>query len=109
LINLKHLQEALDLGIIDIAENENGVKNADLIIVAIPVDATVKILPQVLDLISEKQTVMDVGSTKSGIVEAIKNHPKRNRYVVFTQCGEQKTVTQNLHKRKFFGKSCRNL
>ena len=80
----EHLQEALDLGIIDIAENlENGVKNADLIIVAIPVDATVKILPQVLDLISEKQTVMDVGSTKSGIVAAIKNHPKRKRFVAF--------------------------
>ena len=42
-----------------------------------------KILPQVLDLISEKQTVMDVGSTKSGIVTAIKNHPKRKRYVAF--------------------------
>lgn len=43
----EHLQDALDLGIIDIAENlENGVKTADLIIVAIPVDATVKVLPQ---------------------------------------------------------------
>ena len=58
-------------------------KNADLIITAIPVDATVKILPQVLDLITDKQTVMDTGSTKSGIVEAIKNHPKLKRFVAF--------------------------
>lgn len=80
----EHLKEALELGIISRAESlENGVKNADLIIVAIPVDATAKLLPIVLDLITDKQTVMDVGSTKSGIVEAIKNHPKRNRYVAF--------------------------
>lgn len=80
----EHLKEALELGIISRAESlENGVKNADLIIVAIPVDATAKLLPIVLDLINDKQTVMDVGSTKSGIVEAIKNHPKRNRYVAF--------------------------
>lgn len=79
-----HLQEALDLKIIDRAENlENGVKNADIIITAIPVDATVKIIPQVLDLVNENQTVMDTGSTKSGIVEAIKNHKNRNRFVAF--------------------------
>lgn len=79
-----HLQDALELGIIDRAEDfENGIKNADLIIVSIPVDATVKVLPQVLDLISDKQTVMDVGSTKSGIAEVVKNHSKRSRYVAF--------------------------
>lgn len=79
-----HLQEAIELGIINSSSDfETGVKNADLIIVAIPVDATVKVLPQVLDLISDKQTVMDVGSTKSGITAAIKDHPRRNRYVAF--------------------------
>lgn len=79
-----HLQEAIELGIINSSSDfETGVKNADLIIVAIPVDATVKVLPQVLDLISDKQTVMDVGSTKSGIAAAIKDHPRRNRYVAF--------------------------
>jgi prephenate dehydrogenase len=42
-----HLQEALDLGIIDRAETfEEGIKSADLIIVAIPVDATAKFYPK---------------------------------------------------------------
>ena len=102
-----HLQEALELGIIDIAENlENGVKNADLIIVAIPVDATVKILPQVLDLISEKQTVMDVGSTKSGIVTAIKNHPKRKRYVAFhPMWGTENSGPKSAQKESFSGRA----
>ena len=98
-----HLQEAQELGIIDRFENfENGIQNADLIITAIPVDATVKILPQVLDLISEKQTVMDVGSTKSGIVTAIKNHPKRKRFVAFHPMWGTENSGQNLRKKKVF-------
>jgi prephenate dehydrogenase len=62
----------------------------------------VKILPQVLDLISEKQTVMDVGSTKSGIVAAIKNHPKRKRYVAFHPMWGTENSGQNLLKKKVF-------
>ncbi|ADQ83031.1 prephenate dehydrogenase [Riemerella anatipestifer] len=77
-----HLNEALALGIIDEADDlENTVKKADLIIIAIPVDATQKILPSVLDLLDQHQTVMDTGSTKLGIVNAIKNHRNRTRFV----------------------------
>jgi prephenate dehydrogenase len=53
------------------------------VILAIPVDAARKLLPNILDLISENQTVMDAGSTKAGIVNAVKNHPKRSRFVAF--------------------------
>ncbi|ROH97976.1 prephenate dehydrogenase [Chryseobacterium daecheongense] len=82
--NDKHLNEALDLKIIDAkVDLEYGIKNSDLIIVAIPVDGARKILPDVLDLISDDQTVMDAGSTKAGIVNAVKNHPKRSRFVAF--------------------------
>ncbi|MDY3363150.1 prephenate dehydrogenase [Riemerella anatipestifer] len=77
-----HLNEALALGIIDEADDlENTVKKSDLIIIAIPVDATQKVLPKVLDLLDQHQTVMDTGSTKLGIVNAIKNHRNRNRFV----------------------------
>ncbi|AZZ57722.1 prephenate dehydrogenase [Riemerella anatipestifer] len=80
--SINHLNEALALGIIDEADDlENTVKKADLIIIAIPVDATQKILPNVLDLLDQHQTVMDTGSTKLGIVNAIKNHENRNRFV----------------------------
>ena len=80
--NEKHLTEAKELNIIDeISTLENAVKNSDLIIIAIPVDATKKLLPHLLDLISDKQTILDVGSTKSGIVKSIENHPKRSRFV----------------------------
>lgn len=82
--NKDNLKEALALNIIDEEANlENGIKNSDLIIIAIPVDAARKILPNILDLISNSQTVMDVGSTKAGIVNSVKNHPKRSRFVAF--------------------------
>ena len=102
-----HLQEALDLKIIDRAENlENGVKNADVIITAIPVDATVKILPQVLDLAKENQTVMDTGSTKSGIVEAIKNHKNRKRFVAFhPMWGTENSGPKAAQKDSFSGRA----
>lgn len=80
----QHINEALDLNIIDAgADLEQGVKDSDLIILAIPVDAARKLLPGVLDLVSDHQTVMDAGSTKAGIVGAVKNHPKRSRFVAF--------------------------
>ncbi len=83
--NENHLEKAKTLGIIDETSNSltNGIQNADLIIVSVPVDATIQVLPQILDAISENQTVMDVGSTKSEILEIIKNHPKRNRFVAY--------------------------
>ncbi|WP_407481884.1 prephenate dehydrogenase [Elizabethkingia meningoseptica] len=80
--NEEHLKEAKALGIIDDYQPfEDGVKSADLIIVAIPVDAARKILPGILDLMNDQQTVMDVGSTKNGIITAIKEHKNRSRYV----------------------------
>ncbi|WP_454060371.1 prephenate dehydrogenase [Elizabethkingia ursingii] len=80
--NEEHLKEAKSLGIIDeYLPFDEGIKSADLIIVAIPVDAARIILPNILDLLNDKQTIMDVGSTKDGIVKAIKNHPNRSRYV----------------------------
>lgn len=102
-----HLQEALELGIINKkADFEEGIKKADLIIVAVPVDSTRKILPEVLDLISEKQTVMDVGSTKSGITEAIKNHPNRNRFVAFhPMWGTENSGPKSAQKESFTGRA----
>ncbi|WP_262148541.1 prephenate dehydrogenase [Chryseobacterium foetidum] len=82
--NIENLEDALQLNIInEKADFKNGIEAADLIIIAVPVDSAVKILPQVLDLISDHQTVMDVGSTKSGIVKSVKNHPKKERFVAF--------------------------
>jgi prephenate dehydrogenase len=76
-----NLDKAMRRRIIDEDTNlEDGVKRADIVIVAIPVDGMLTVLPQVLDLV-ETQVVMDVGSTKLTLLNAIKTHPKRGRFV----------------------------
>lgn len=52
-----------------------------MVIIAIPVDKILELLPKVLDLVPENTTVADMGSTKALIAEKVKNHPKRRNYV----------------------------
>lgn len=83
-LNQEHLDKALALGIIDqTATLEEAIQESDLIIVAIPVDAARKVLPKVLDHISESTVVMDVGSTKLGITQIVEPHPNRSNFVAF--------------------------
>ncbi|WP_343680361.1 prephenate dehydrogenase [Chryseobacterium arthrosphaerae] len=105
--NQQHISKALELKIIDAgADLEQGVKNADVVIIAIPVDAARKILPGVLDLISDHQTVMDAGSTKAGIVNAVKDHPKRSRFVAFhPMWGTENSGPQSAVAESFSGKA----
>ncbi|NUO00144.1 MAG: prephenate dehydrogenase [Saprospiraceae bacterium] len=60
---------------------ENAVMQSDVIIVATPVDAMLQLLPDILTLVTEKQVVLDVGSTKVRLMEALKGHPRRGRLV----------------------------
>jgi len=78
----ENAQEALRLGIIDRIDSlESAVAKADMVIIAIPVDKVLNTLTKVLDLISDQTTVIDVGSTKKLIAQAVENHPKRRNYV----------------------------
>ena len=105
--NEKHLLEAKKIGIIDeIASLEYAVKNSDLIIIAIPVDAAKKLLPEVLDLVTQQQTVMDAGSTKSGIVNSVTNHVNRNRFVAFhPMWGTENSGPQSAISESFTGRA----
>lgn len=76
-----HQQQAMDRELVDeIMELENAIASSDVIILAIPVDTLVKLLPGVLNKV-DKQIVIDLGSTKSQSINAVKDHPKRGRYV----------------------------
>jgi prephenate dehydrogenase len=59
---------------------ENAVKESDIIILSIPVNAMLQVLPKVLDLV-DNQVVIDVGSTKAELMQSVKDHPKRKQYV----------------------------
>ena len=79
--NAAHAQRALQLQLVDeIKELAEAVKNADVVILAIPVDKMIGVLPVILDMI-EQQIVLDVGSTKQLLIETVKDHPNRSRYV----------------------------
>ena len=61
---------------------EECVGQADLVVLAVPVGAAVKMLPQVLDRFAgQKKVVIDVCSTKEQLARAVKYHPERRRYV----------------------------
>jgi prephenate dehydrogenase len=81
-ISEKHASQALELGLVDRIETlEKGVSETDIVIIAIPVDKELQILPGVLDLIRSGTTVTDMGSTKKVIVDSIKNHKRRRNFV----------------------------
>jgi prephenate dehydrogenase len=76
-----HARQALDLELVDeFLPLEEAIKRSDVIILAIPVDKMVEMLPSVLDKI-DKQIVVDLGSTKSQLTDAVRDHPGRGRYV----------------------------
>ena len=79
--NEKHLTEALELRIIDKIADLESVRSADLVVLALPVNAAINVLLQVLELISDQTIVIDMGSTKQAICKAVAIHPKRANFL----------------------------
>ena len=79
--NEAHLKDALKLGIIDQVGVFNQLINADLVVLAIPVNAAIRVLPEILDLIADHTVVIDMGSTKDGICNAVATHPRRANFL----------------------------
>lgn len=80
--NEGHCRQALALGLVDkIAKVDASLSSADIVILAIPVNAISSLLPRVLDLVSETASVTDMGSTKKNICQAVRYHAKRLQYV----------------------------
>jgi prephenate dehydrogenase len=79
--NRDHQKKALELGLVDeIMELDEAISNSEVVILAIPVDAMVKLLTSVLDKV-DKQIVIDLGSTKEQLLFNAKDHTKRGRLV----------------------------
>ncbi|WPR73226.1 prephenate dehydrogenase [Flavobacterium sp. NG2] len=79
--NENHLKEALALGVVDEVASLEAVADADFVIVSVPVDVALSLLPKILDLVGEQSIVFDVGSTKNPICKAVENHPKRRNFI----------------------------
>ena len=79
--NDNHLQTALDSGIIHFKSDLDAIADADFVIVSVPVDVALEILPKILDSVSDSTLVFEVGSTKNPICEALESHPKRRNFM----------------------------
>lgn len=99
------LDRALDLGLIHQKGNIDDLQDADWVFVSIPVEAIANQLPKILDVVGEQTLVVDFGSTKSAICEAVKNHPKRQQFlaahpIAGTEYSGPDAAIPNLYKNK---------
>jgi len=78
--NQEHLHEALALGIIDEARDQAD-EDTDVIVIATPIHTIVPLLKDILDNIPKTTLVMDFGSTKKSICDAVADHPNRANYL----------------------------
>lgn len=102
--NDQHTLEALELKIADkITDNISDLLELDLIVLAIPVNAILKIMPQLLD-IGEETTVVDFGSTKEQIVNAIPHKIRKNFIAAHPMTGTEKSGPIAADRKLYRGK-----
>lgn len=70
--NVQQLQKAMELGVIDHLETDMGaaVRDADVIVVAVPVGKTLEVLRNIKPHLNPKTIITDVGSSKGAVVQA---------------------------------------
>ena len=79
--NPDHLRQAKELGLIDSETSQEELQSADMVVLAIPVHATAEQLSEVLDQVGDRTLVVDMGSTKAAICQAVSEHPNRRNYL----------------------------
>ncbi len=77
---------AVKIGLVDrVVELEECVRDADVVILAVPVGAAVRMLPMILDMFvrigDSSKIVIDVCSTKEHLARSVKYHQARRQYV----------------------------
>jgi len=103
--NEDHLDEAIGLGVVDHSSRFEAINQADLVILAIPVDQANLFLPPILDALKEDALVIDVGSTKGSVCDAVKEHPRREQFlaahpIAGTEFSGPSAAIENLFKNK---------
>lgn len=101
-------KKALDLGLIDEAlPLEKAVPQSDLIYVAIPVDATIPVMQQIMDMLQPHQIVADAGSTKHVLCTSLADHPMRRRFLAtHPMWGTEYSGPEAAVREAFVGRAC---
>lgn len=103
--NEDHLNTALSLGLIDEKASLEDAASADVVIVSIPVNVSLKVIPNVLDIVKDDTLVFDVGSTKANICKVVSEHPNRRNFlaahpIAGTEYSGPKAAISGLYKGK---------
>ena len=79
----EHCRKALELGLVEkvAGDLDEALADADLVALAVPVDAMPVLAVKILNKTDGRQVVMDMGSIKEELCEVIAQHPKRGRFV----------------------------
>ncbi len=78
-----HLQDALRRNLVSKTFDslESAVTWAEAIILSVPISAIKELLPRLLDMVDDHQFVIDFGSTKLSICQAVATHRRRHRFL----------------------------
>ncbi len=103
-----NLSQALELGLIDKeVDLEEGIAQADLIVLSIPVDSMPTLAIKVLNRVSPNQVVIDMGSIKEELCEVISMHANRRNFVAtHPMWGTEHSGPQAAQKNAFKGRTC---
>lgn len=83
-------KEIAELNLVDeLVDMKTLKEKSDLIVLAIPVDNIITILPDLLD-VNTNTTIMDLGSTKEYIVKNIPKEIRKNFVAAHPMCGSEK-------------------
>lgn len=106
--NPENARKALELGLVDeVLALEQAVAKSSMIIVATPVDSLTRLIPQILNLLDDEKVVLDVGSTKLPVLQAVEQHPQRKRYVAtHPMAGTEYSGPEAAVRGLFAGKCC---
>jgi prephenate dehydrogenase len=102
------INKAIELGIINEAlPLEEAVKKSDFIYVAIPVDATIPVIKQIMNIVTDRQIVADAGSTKYVLCKELTDHPMRKRFVAtHPMWGTEYSGPESAVRDAFKGRTC---
>jgi prephenate dehydrogenase len=88
--NKKHQEDALKLELVDrLANNFSEIKTCDVIVLTIPVDAIIKTTQKLQD-VHEQCTIIDFGSSKEKIDDAIPKQIRQNFVTAHPMTGTEK-------------------
>lgn len=101
----ENLKKAKKLGLIDEISGFDQIQNAEVVVVAVPVDVSADVIIKVLDNINDDALVFDAGSTKQAICEALSEHPRRRNFlaahpIAGTEFSGPEAAISNLYENK---------